>query len=133
MLDGSFTVTTSCWRCPTHEEKWCTEKFHSDGNTSMETSFLHRVIRWDPASASAELEADTRHFAMVLLDLGWEKSSPVVTLVDKRPKLEQLLLLAGTKPLNAEDTTLYRSVRMRVSSLGTAQTCHLLQSLWHEG
>ena len=54
---------------PTHEEKWCEgvlfpkcdakkrEKFHSDGNTLTETSFLNRVIRWDPASGRAEREA----------------------------------------------------------------------------
>ena len=67
---------------PTHEEKWfarvlCskydgmrTGKFHSDGNTAMEVSFLNRVVRWDPAPGRAELEADTRHVAMVLPDLG---------------------------------------------------------------
>ena len=66
---------------PTHEEKWlesvlfskyegkCTVKFHSDGNTAMEASFLNRVVRWDPTSGRAELEA-----------------SPVVTAVAKRPK-----------------------------------------------
>ena len=51
----------------------CTGKFRSDGNASMETSFLNRVIRWDPASGRAELEADTRHVAMVLRDLWLEK------------------------------------------------------------
>ena len=62
---------------PTHEEKWfesvlmskcdgkCTGKFHSDGNTAIEASFLNRVIGWDPPSRRAELEADTRHVAMV--------------------------------------------------------------------
>ena len=46
----------------THEEKWfvgvlfekydgkCMVKFHSNGSTSMESSFLNRVNRWDPAS-----------------------------------------------------------------------------------
>ena len=53
----------------------------------------------------------------MLRDLGLEKSSPVVTPVAKRPKSEELLLLAGAKPLNAEDTTLYRSVTMRVNNL----------------
>ena len=42
----------------------CVEKFLSNGNTLMETSFLNRVT---------ELEADTRHIAMVLRDLGLEK------------------------------------------------------------
>ena len=83
----------------------------------METSFLNRVIRWDPASGRAELEADTRHVAMVLRDLGLEMSSPVATPVAKRPKSEELLLLAGSKPLNAEDITLYRSVTMRVNDV----------------
>ena len=36
-----------------------------------------------------------------------EEASPVVTPVAKRPKSEELLLLAGSKPLNAEDTTLF--------------------------
>ena len=54
---------------------------------------------------------------MVLRDLGLEKSSLHVALVGKRPKSEELLLLAGAKPLNAEDTTLYRSVTMRVNYL----------------
>ena len=97
---------------PTHEEKWFdgvlflkydgkrTENFHSDGNTSMETSFMNRVIRWD----RHELEPDTRHSAMVLRDVGLEKSSPVVILVAKRLKSEEPLLQAGAKPLNAEDT-----------------------------
>ena len=90
-------------------------RFHSDGNTLTDNSFLNRVIRWDPASGGAEMEADTRHVAMVLRDLG--KSSPVVTLVVKLPKSEELLLLAGAKPLNAQDTTLCRSVTMRVNYL----------------
>ena len=50
-------------------------------HTLTETSFLNRVIRWDPASGRAELEADTRHVAKVLRDLGLEKSSHVVALV----------------------------------------------------
>ena len=54
---------------------------------------------------------------MVLRDLGLEKSTPFVTHVAKRPKSEEFLLLAGAKPLNAEDTTLYRSVTMRVNYL----------------
>ena len=40
-----------------------------------------------------------------------------MTPVAKRPKSEELLLLAWTKPLNAEDTTLCRSVTMRVNFL----------------
>ena len=114
---------------PTHEEKWfgsvsfskydgkCTEKFHSGGNTAMEASFLNRVIRRDPTSGWAGLETDTRHVAMVLRDLGLEKSTPVVTLVDKRPKSEERLLLAGAKPLNAEYTKLYKSITMCVNNL----------------
>ena len=55
----------------THEEKWFegfskydgkrTGMFHSDGNTLTETSFLNRVIRWNPTSGVAELEADAGH------------------------------------------------------------------------
>ena len=45
----------------------------------------------------------------------WE--GRVTTLVVKRPKSEELLLLAGAKPLNAEDTTLCRSSTMRVNYL----------------
>ena len=83
---------------PTHEETWLksvlfskydgkfTGKFLTDGNIAMEASFLNRVIRMDPTSGMAELEADTRHVAMVLRHLGLEKSTPVVTLVAKRPK-----------------------------------------------
>ena len=95
---------------PTDEEKWfecvlfskydgkCTGQLQSDGNTAMEASLLNRVIRWGPTPGSAELEADTRHVAMVLRDLGLEKSTPVVTPVAKRPMSEELLLLAGVKP-----------------------------------
>ena len=61
--------------------------------------------------------ADTRHVAVVPRDLGSDKSSLVVTLVAKRPKSEELLLLAGAKPLNVDDTTLYRSVTMHVNYL----------------
>ena len=93
-------------RCSTYDGK-CMEKLHSDGNTLTETSFMNRVIRLDPGSGRAELEADTRHVVMVLRDLGLEKSSPV-TPVAKRPKLEELLL-AEAKLLNEGDTTLYRS------------------------
>ena len=75
-------------------------------NTAMEASFLHRVIQWVPTPGRAELEADTRHVAMVLGDLGLEKSTPVVTLVANSPTSEELALLAGAKPLNAEYTTL---------------------------
>ena len=81
----------------------------------MEASFLNRVIQWVPTPGRAELEADTRHVAMVLGDLGLEKSTPVVTLVAKSPMSEELALLAGAKPLNAEYTTLYRSITMRVN------------------
>ena len=96
---------------PTHEEKWLesvlfskydgksTEKFQSDGNTAMEASFLNRVIRWDHTSGRAELEA-----------------SSVVTPVAKRPKSEELLMLAGAKPLNAQDTSSYKSVTMRLNN-----------------
>ena len=90
-----------------HDGK-CTGNFHSDGNISMAASFLNRVLRWDPGSGRAELEADTRHVPMVLRDLGLAKSTPVVTFVVERPKSEELPLLAGAKPLNVEDTTLYR-------------------------
>ena len=86
-------------------------------HTLTETSFLNRVTRRDPASGRAELEADTRHVAMVLRDLGLEKSSHVVALAAKRPKSEELLLLAEAKLLNAEDTTLNRSVTMRENNL----------------
>ena len=65
---------------------------------------------------------------MVLRDPGLEKSSLVVTLVAKRPKSEELLLLAGVKPLNAKDTASYRSITIRVNyCLWTVQTCHLSQ------
>ena len=57
----------------------CTGKFRSDGNTSMETSLLNRVVRWDPASGRAEMKA-----AMVLRDLGVS---------------EELQLQASAKPL----------------------------------
>ena len=50
-------------------------------------------------------------------NLGLEKSSLVVTPVAKRPKSEELLLLAWAKPLNAEETTLCRSVTIRVNYL----------------
>ena len=49
---------------------------------------------------------------MVLHDLGLERATPVVTPVAKRPKSEESLLPAGARPLNAEDTTLFRSVTM---------------------
>ena len=103
--------------CSRNTMEKCTGSSIRIANTLTETSFLNRVIRWDPASGRAELEADTRHVAMVLRDLGLEKSSPVVTPVAKRPQSEELLLLAGAKPLNGEDTTLYRSVTMRVNYL----------------
>ena len=38
-------------------------------------------------------------------------------LSPKRPKSEELLLLAGATSLNAEDATLYRSVTMRANNL----------------
>ena len=55
------------------------------------------------------------HVEMVLRDLGLGKASPVVTLVAKRQNSEELLLLAGAKPLNAEDTTIDRYVTMRIN------------------
>ena len=45
------------------------------------------------------MEADTRHVAMVLRDLGLEKSSLVVTVVANRPKSEELLLLGRSETL----------------------------------
>ena len=60
MFDCSFRV-------PTHEENCfesvlfskcdgnCTGKFHSDGNTLTETSFVNRAIRWDPTSGRARV------------------------------------------------------------------------------
>ena len=114
---------------PTREEKWFesvlyskydgkyTVKFHADGNIAMEASSLNRVIRWDLTSGRAELDADTRHVAMVLRYLGLEKSTLVVTHVAKRPRSEEFLLLAGVKHVNPVDATLYRSVTMRVNYL----------------
>ena len=72
---------------------------HCDGSSVLD--------QWNPTSGRAELEADTRHVAMVLRDLELEKSTPFLTLFAKRPKSGERLLLAGAKPLNAEDTTLY--------------------------
>ena len=46
------------------------ERFRAAGNTAMEASYLNRLIRWDPTSGMAELEADTRHVAVVLWELG---------------------------------------------------------------
>ena len=80
----------------------------------MEASFVHRLIRLDPTSERVELEADTRHVAMVFRDLGLERATPVAALVAKRPKSEELLLLAAANLLNAEDTTWKSSVTMRV-------------------
>ena len=54
---------------------------------------------------------------MVLRDLGLEQSTPIGVLVAKRPKVEELLLLAGAKLVNAEDTTLHRSMRENYLSL----------------
>ena len=54
---------------------------------------------------------------MVLRDLGLERSTPVVNIVAKRPKSEELVLLAGAKPLNGEDATFYRSVTMLMNYL----------------
>ena len=68
------------------------------------------MTRWDPTS---ELTRGTLRWCF---DLGLEKSPPVATLVAKPLMLEELLLLAGAKPLNAEDIMLYRSVTMRVSN-----------------
>ena len=75
----------------------------------MEATFLNRVISSDLVSGRAELEADTRHVAMVLRDLKLEKAKPVATLVAKRPKSEELPLLTAAKPLNAEDAGLYHN------------------------
>ena len=86
-------------------------------HTLKEASFLNHVVRWDPTSGRAEMEVETRHVAMVLRDLGLEKSSLVVTPVAKRPKTGEFLLLAGAKSLNAEDTTFFKSVSMRVNYL----------------
>ena len=103
---------------PIHEEKRLesvlflkyvghfTGKFHSDGNTGMEASFL---VWWDHTHGKAELEAE--------LEARGDGASPVVTLVAIRPKTAEVLLLAGAKPLIAEATTLYRSVLMRVNHL----------------
>ena len=46
-----------------------------------------------------------------------KKLTPVATVDAKRPKSEKLLLLLGVKPLGAEDTTLYKSVTMRVNDV----------------
>ena len=96
----------------------CTGKFHSDGDTLTEIWFLNRLIRWDPATGRAEfarLIRGTSQWCFEFCD--WKKSSLVVTPVARRPKSEELLLLAEAKSLNAEDTTLYRSVTMRVNCL----------------
>ena len=63
------------------------------------------------------MEADTRHVAVVPRVLALDKTSPVGTPVARRPESEELLLLAGAKSLNAEDTTLYSSFTMRVNCL----------------
>ena len=85
---------------PTHEEKWsehvlfsrydgkCTGKFHSDGNALTETSFLNRVIRWDPASARARMEADTRHVSNGSSRSGTGKIVSCCDSVTNRPKSE---------------------------------------------
>ena len=47
---------------------------------------------------------------MVLRNLRCEKSTPVVTLFANRPRSEELLLLAGAKPLKAEAVSGPRSL-----------------------
>ena len=49
-----------------------------------------RVIRWNPTSGRAELEADTKHVAMVLRYLGLEKSDVRRTSTAGRCDLEEL-------------------------------------------
>ena len=99
---------------PTQEEKWfksvlfskhdgkCTEKFPSNGNGAMEASFLNRVIRWDPTSGRAGLEADTRHVAMVRRDLASEKST-LLMLVSGPSGLVICCRLSGTSDEESND------------------------------
>ena len=77
----------------------------------MEATFLNRVIRWDPVLGRAELDADTRHVAMVLRDLGLAIATPAVTRVAKRP--------------NADDAALHS--RNASELLWTVGTCRMLQ------
>ena len=78
----------------------------------MEASFLEPC---DPVECHI-WQSRVRHEACCGgASLGLEDATPVVTPVAKRPKSEELQLLAGPKPLNAEDTSLYRSVTMRVN------------------
>ena len=112
----------------------CTGKFHSYENILRETSFLNCVISWDPASGRAELEADTRHVAMVFRDLGLEKSSLVVTLVAKRPKSGRTSD-AGRSEVSERRGFHVVPVSYNVCKLlvsGTVRTCDLLPALWHE-
>ena len=94
---------------------------------------LNIVIRLDPVFGGAESDGNTRYVATVFPDLGLENS---LILVAKRPKLE-LLLPAGAKPLNAEDTTLDRSVTTRVNNLSMdrpgGHMWNALDQAWERG
>ena len=91
----------------------CTGKFHSDGNTAMEASFLNRVIRW--RGLSWRLARGTLRWCFAIRV--WRSRFQLLTLVAKRPKSEELLLQAGSKLLHAQDSTLYKSITMRVNYL----------------
>ena len=82
-----------------------------------EASFLNRVVRWDPTSGTAELEADMTRVAMVLRDLELEQSMPVATRVAHGSHVEITLDQAWQRGAQHHSTEQWRVWALRVAQV----------------
>ena len=83
-----------------------------EAHHTQEVKILGRTLRW--TDAGIEYEADPRHRAVVMSELGLESCRPVTT--PHGPE-EQGCLPGQDEPLNAEEATRYRALVARLNYL----------------
>ena len=79
-------------------------------------TLLNRIVTYHK-DGSVSFEADPRHAEMIIRQLGLEGSKGISTPGEKK-KLSDVVATSGLPPMNAERTTLFRSLVMRAQFLG---------------
>ena len=79
-------------------------------------TLLNRIVTYHK-DGSVSFEADPRHAEMIIRQLGLEGSKGISTPGEKK-KLSDVVAASGLPPMNAERTTLFRSLVMRAQFLG---------------
>ena len=92
----------------------CDDCIGPEDNQRM--TLLNRIVTYHK-DGSVSFEADPRHAEMIIRQLGLEGSKGISTPGEKK-KLSDVVATSVLPPMNAERTTLFRSLVMRAQFLG---------------